>query len=252
MNLLELITNIRIFLHDLEKTRWKDEEIVMQINNALANAARYTKYYRELKVLPVVPQGRYLALPDRLLSLISIEYNGCNILDRCSPICRKEIPKETVAFNTKGTNYNEIELLSQPPEWVQFTDLGNLGDLNTQLGVTDDNDATPTINGVLDTLAVRNTITIIYYAIPPKIDITNLTEEEIANLVIPIPEGFTELIQHYVQAFFLRSDRDSQSRVLGNEEYKLFLEDRRLLQKYASTNYDSIKREFAPISRRLQ
>ena len=253
MNLASLIKNIRVFLHDPDGDRWTDEEILTQINLGIANAARYTRYYRETKELPVVHTGSFLALPNRVITLLSIKYNDCEIIDRCSPLCKANEPKgSNRAINAKGTNYNEINILNRPPETTQYTLLPNLGVISENLGISDDDIDTPnTLNGVASNIQIRNKITITYIAVPKPLDITGLTQEQIVNIELPIPDAFIEMLQHYACAFFLRSDRDSQSRGLGNEEYKLFLADRNLLKQYASSNFEAGIRTFKPISRRL-
>jgi len=73
--------------------------------------------------------------------------------------------------------------------------------------------------------------TIYYYKKPKTIE--NTTD------VLEIDSSFENAIKHYVQGHALRNDKDTKSRVLGNEELSLYKEELKEIKKVSGRDYST-------------
>ena len=248
--LVPLIQEIRDFLHDPDGDRWSDNRILYYIDKAQKDLVNKTRCLHSTINIGLRETIDLVTLPDDLLDVKRVSLNGCKIdlvshdtLDSKEPDCSScwEGKRGTPCYAiVDKTDRHRLRLHPIPDKGsdtlYQEISLGLFADLgDDKYGVITDNLTTHTElvgYGTTTDILLDDLVLEIHYDRKPKyIDSIDNTLE--------VDDIYTQAIKYYVCGQLLRSDKDSNSRSLGNEELKLYLIELKQLKKDSQSNFAS-------------
>ena len=228
-----IVRSIRDFLDDPDAHRWKDPIIISLINEAMLDIASETDIFKTHDTIPLVENQEMYTLPDKVLKLDQVYINNKE-LSFCS--YKKIVDKTEKGVPTSviidQTDIDTIRLHPIPgfPEHYESTYIGQ------GFGVYDH--TTPEYKGLYfgnpnatgDTSGHEVSMLTFYYSYIPEF-ITDIDSE------LTIPTRYNKLVSHYVCGRLLRSDKDTNSRELGMEEFKLYQVEIEKIKKDVASSF---------------
>jgi len=245
----DLILDIREFLHDPDKDRWTDSTILRQINKAQLDIAKKARVLKKHYQVGTRVNKSIYSMPADFYELTRVELNNCSLRfvsyadrDKCGcSSCGKGIPKYVLI----DKQVKEQIIICPAPattDTVEYeaTTLYGLHTINTDEGIygvttnlvsdieVSDIEVIGYPLGILREVLNEDLVLKIYYIALPKY-LDSIHDE------LEIDEEIA--IKHYVCGHLLRSDKDSNSRSLGQEELMLYQGELTRIASQSSRNF---------------
>lgn len=225
-----LILEIRDFLHDPDGDRWTDARLLYYINKAQQDLVNKTKCLSSSYTAGVFALEPFVILPDNILALEEVYYKGVllpivsnnTLSTECDTSWIKDvgIPSKIVATTDRSKfRLYPLPIENSILEFNMASDFGFVPDL-TNLPFNTPNYPL----GVITRIRKIDTVLDIHYRHKARV-ISDISD------VLDIDEAYEMAIKYYVCGNLLRSDKDSNSRSLGNEELGLYREELNQLKK---------------------
>lgn len=225
----DVITNARYTLSDIDSKRWSDARLLLLLNEAILDIAKYTTLFVETLYYTVQNNVVDIDLSTLVTKIVRAEY-----LDEPLPILSFEQmdAKDKDWQTVRGTKVEALVYDKQKNGLLkQYPIVENANnDLITYVGtfgiITDISysDIAPIVTEVYGDISDLPSEGIIkFYHVRKHVKVTNLsTELDIDDLV-------ETMLKHYIAGMAFRDNQDTQNRALGQEELGIYTS---MIEKY--------------------
>lgn len=249
-----LLRKVRIRLHDLDKNRWSDEDLLSVLQDALNDIAVHTRIFKTSYVIDLF-YGQYLyTMPDEYFELQRAIYAGKPLpvisqeeavhmfghdwrshstTSELSHLIKTDIQQDAIQVYPRPY-IKELDLAEFEPDVFGFeegiatyTTVGEYGIAGTladaaYLDATDE-------YGVISEMKSKQTI-ILQYTKRPQGPIS-------LEGTIPLPNIFDNALKSYIIAHSLLNDLDSENRQAGASELSLYSRELERMQESSANHY---------------